>query len=92
MVNVISGEFQLVDPLGLHARPAAKLVELVKDSGLQVQIGRQGEEKVNAASALRIMTLKLKCGEKVTVSIESDDLSLANDALGRIRDLFEGRQ
>lgn len=63
----------VMDQNGLHARPAGQLVKLVNDSGLMVRIGKVGEELVSANSPLRVMALKAKCSDQLSIEIESDD-------------------
>ena len=36
----ISGIVTIEDPIGFHARPAGQIVKLVKDSGLEIRMGR----------------------------------------------------
>jgi phosphotransferase system HPr (HPr) family protein len=66
-MSVIQGQVQVLDPIGLHARPASQIVKLVKESGLEITIGREGEEFAKANSALRLMALKITSGENLTV-------------------------
>lgn len=57
--------------IGLHARPAAVISEAVADAGVDVTLAVDGEEPVDAGSALMIMTLGATKGTQVTV--ESED-------------------
>ena len=57
--------------IGLHARSAALIAEAVADSGMDVTLAVEGEEPVDAGSALMIMTLGATKGTEVTV--ESED-------------------
>lgn len=72
----------VLDQNGLHARPAGQLVQLVNESGLLVRIGKVGEELVSANSPLRIMALKAKFSDQLTLEIESDEVDRAQ-ALAR---------
>lgn len=83
-------EVTVLDPIGLHARPAGQIVKLVKESGLEVSIGRPGEEFAKANSALRLMALKIKTGESLTVTIEDSDESTANSIVAQIQDFLKG--
>lgn len=56
--------------VGLHARPAALISEAAEELGSEVLIGTPGEEPVDAASALMIMTLGAGHGDTVEVSGE----------------------
>ncbi len=49
-MSTISTTVTIEDPIGLHARPAGQIVELVKESGLTVRMGKAGEELVLANS------------------------------------------
>jgi phosphocarrier protein len=65
-------------------------VKLVKDSELDVQIGRPGEEFVKAKSALMLMSLKIKTGEKLTVTVETDDEGKATEIVAQIQEFLKG--
>lgn len=83
-------EVTVLDPIGLHARPAGQIVKLVKESGLEVSIGRPGEEFAKANSALRLMALKIKTGETLTLEVEADDEGIANGIAAQIQDFLKG--
>ena len=53
----------IASSVGLHARPAALFVEAASATGLDVEIGRPGEELVDATSILGVMALGAKHGE-----------------------------
>ena len=42
----------IASSVGLHARPAALFVEAVNETGLDVEIGRPGDDAVDASSIL----------------------------------------
>ncbi|MEN9713897.1 MAG: hypothetical protein RLZZ164_561 [Actinomycetota bacterium] len=87
---LFSLEVEVLDPIGLHARPAGQIVKLVKESGLEVQIGRPGDEFAKANSALRLMALKIKTGERLTVEIEAADEGLAQGLVDQIQEFLKG--
>lgn len=89
-MSVITLEVEVLDPIGLHARPASQIVKLVKESELEVQIGRPGEETVKAKSALMLMSLKIKTGEKLTVRVETDDEAHAAEIVSQIQEFLKG--
>ena len=89
-MSKFSLEVEVLDPIGLHARPAGQIVKLVKESGLEVAIGRPGEEFAKANSALRLMALKIKTGERLTVEIETADEAVANEMVAQIQDFLKG--
>ena len=58
---------------GLHARPAGELVKLVKSfAPAKVTIGTD-VKTVNAASMLSLLSLGLKCGSEVTLTVDGGD-------------------
>jgi len=69
--------------IGLHARPAALIAEAAGSVGSPVTIANEGGVPVDAGSALLIMTLGSKLGDRVVVS--SDDPA----ALDKVADLVE---
>ncbi len=83
-------EVTVLDPIGLHARPAGQIVKLVKESGLEVSIGRPGEEFARASSALRLMALKIKTGETLTLEVEADDEGTAHGIAAQIQEFLKG--
>ena len=58
--------------VGLHARPAAIISEAAGDLDSEVQIGVPGGDRVDASSALMIMTLGAGKGATVEVSGDSE--------------------
>ena len=54
--------------VGLHARPAATISEAAADLDTEVYLAVDGQEPVEASSALLIMTLGAGKGDQVTVS------------------------
>lgn len=66
---------------GLHARPAARLVQATAAAGVPVLIGRPGEEAVDAASIVAVMQLALAHGEQVELSSSDEAAGAALDGL-----------
>ena len=89
-MSSIKGQVRVLDPIGLHARPASQIVKLVKESGLEITIGRNGEEFAKANSALRLMALKITSGETLTVEIPTTDQALADGIIAQIQEFLKG--
>jgi phosphocarrier protein HPr len=81
---------EVIDPIGLHARPASQIVKLVKDAGVTVLIGRPGDKLVKANSPLMLMAMKVKTGETLAVAVESDDEAAAAALVAEIQELLRG--
>ncbi len=86
----VAGTVTIEDPIGFHARPAGQIVKLVKDSGLEIRMGRQGETLVKASSPLSLMSLKGKQGEVLSVEIDTDDQAKAQELIGAIQSFLKG--
>lgn len=86
----VSGTVTIEDPIGFHARPAGQIVKLVKDSGLEIRIGRIGETLVKASSPLSLMSLKGKNGERLVVEVDTDDEAQAQQVISSIQDFLRG--
>lgn len=89
-MSVVKGEVTVLDPIGLHARPASQIVKLVKESGLEVTIGREGEEFAKANSALRLMALKITSGETLKVEVPTDDQAHGQSIIEQIQHFLKG--
>ncbi len=67
---MVSAKTVITAPTGLHARPAGELVALVKGfEGSSVKISTAARS-VNAASMLSLLSLGLKSGTEVEVSVD----------------------
>ena len=71
----------IASSVGLHARPAALFVEAVNEAGLEVEIGRPGDDAVDASSILGVMALGAKHGEEVVLTADGDGAEEALDGL-----------
>jgi len=71
----------IASSVGLHARPASLFVEAAAATGLDVEIGRPGEDLVDATSILGVMALGAKNGEEVVLSAEGDGADAALESL-----------
>jgi phosphotransferase system HPr (HPr) family protein len=54
---------------GLHARPVAEFVRLAATEGHAVKVSRPGQEAVRGDSILSILSLGLKAGERVEITV-----------------------
>lgn len=86
----IKGQIQVLDPIGLHARPASQIATLAQESGLEISIGREGQEFARANSALRLLALKIKSGETLTVQVDTPDQQVAEEIIAEIQQLLKG--
>ena len=71
----------IASSVGLHARPAALFVRAASDTGLEVEIGRPGEEAIDATSILGVMALGATHGEELVLTAEGAGADEALDGL-----------
>jgi phosphocarrier protein len=70
----------IVSPSGLHARPAALFTQAVSKSGFTITVAK-GENAVNAASILAVISLGVAQGETVTIASEDAGADAVLDEL-----------
>jgi phosphocarrier protein HPr len=73
--------YKIVNTLGLHARAAAKLVQLANRYRCEVRLVREGQE-VNGKSIMGVLMLAAALGTDVTVRTQGEDALEALEALG----------
>jgi phosphocarrier protein len=78
-------EMTIVNSLGMHARPAAKLVQAVLPFESMIFIQFNGQQ-VNAKSIMGLLTLAAAQGTRITVVCNGPD---ARDAMAAVRALVE---
>lgn len=67
----------LPNPLGMHARPATLLANLVRSRGGRVRLARDSGESADATRLMEVLSLGLTRGTPVTVSADSPELLAA---------------
>ena len=77
-------EILVVNSLGIHARPAAALVQCVLAYESDVHISCNGS-RVNAKSIMGLLTLAATRGSRLTVTCKGED---AEEAIKAVRALF----
>ena len=55
-------KYVITDAQGIHARPASELVKLTKEG-----------KTVEAKKLMAVMSLGIKCGQEITVTVEGED-------------------
>jgi phosphocarrier protein len=79
--------FEIKNKLGIHARAAAKIVEIVNRFHTDVVLEKDGYE-VNGRSILDILTLNCPKGSRLTLRLTGIDAAEAMEALSV---LIEGK-
>lgn len=72
----------ITDPTGLHARPAAVLVQTAGRYQSKVLLFLEGSDKsANAASIMQLLKLGVRQGDKLKIVAEGDDAPEALEAI-----------
>ena len=69
---MVEFEFTVKDPVGLHARPAGRLVKKAARFKSRIVLEAKGKS-VEATRLLALMGLRIKQGAPVKVSVEGED-------------------
>ena len=69
---VITDTVKVINKLGVHARPAALLVQRASKFSSKIEIEYDGT-KINAKSIMGVMMLAAACGSKLTIIADGDD-------------------
>ncbi|MER2133711.1 MAG: dihydroxyacetone kinase phosphoryl donor subunit DhaM [Arthrobacter sp.] len=75
--GVHEASWELINPMGLHARPAAAVAQAMADLDADITING-----VDGKSVMMLMTLGLKAGDTLTVSAHGPDAARAVEMLG----------
>ena len=76
-------EVTIQTAVGLHARPAANLVQTAKAFQSDITV-EKGGRKVNAKSLLSVLSLGVKSGERVAIKAEGSDETAALNAISQL--------
>lgn len=79
----VSGTFEIINRLGLHARAASRLVQVASQFPCQVTV-RRDEQVANAKSVMGVLLLCGAKGAKVTVVADGDHAEEAVSAIGKL--------
>lgn len=77
--------YKITDEAGIHARPAGILVKEAKKYASKITIDRDGK-KADATKLLTVMSLGVKCGQIIEVTVEGED---EETAAAEIQAFFE---
>src|SRR5262249_49372568 len=82
-VAIVERLVEIVNPLGLHARPSAEFVKLASKFQSHVSLTKDGLD-VNGKSIMGVMTLAAEYGSQLTIRAEGDDAEAAATALAEL--------
>lgn len=80
---LVEREIQVTNKLGLHARPAAMLVQAASKFRSEIRL-KKDDVEANAKSILSVMMLAAEAGSLVTIKAEGEDEQQAVETLTKM--------
>ncbi len=80
---LVEREVEIVNPAGMHARPAAEFVKVAGRFSSDIRVEKDGLE-VNGKSIMGVLMLAAEMGSRLRVSAEGNDAEDAVDALSEL--------
>lgn len=74
---------KVINRAGVHARPAALLVQVAKDFTSEIYMER-GDDRINGKSIMGVITLGAAYGSEIKIIAEGEDEKAAVKALARL--------
>ena len=82
-MRVVKKQITVVNRLGLHARPAAQIVQKASQFKSEIKLSKDGLE-VNAKSIMGVMMLAAEMGSSILVIAEGPDEAAAAEAIAAV--------
>lgn len=73
-------KYTITDPLGIHARPAGLIVKMAAGFKSAITLD-SGAKKADAKRIMAVMSLGIKQGQEITVTVEGEDEEAAAAAV-----------
>ena len=83
LAMMIKTQIQIINKLGLHARPSSKLAELCGQYSSDIWILKD-DKKISAKNMMDILILALAYKSKITIMAEGDDEKEATNQIKRL--------
>ena len=83
----LSREVTIINKLGMHARAAAKFVQLASSCDSEIEVERLGQ-RVNGKSIMGVMMLAASKGSSIILHAEGED---ANQCIQKLETLIKNR-
>lgn len=73
--------YTVKDELGIHARPAGMLVKEAKKYTSKISVKQENGKMADATRLMAVMSLGVKCGNTVEITIEGEDEDAAAEGM-----------
>ena len=79
----LSRELTIINKRGMHARAAAKFVQLASTCACEIEVERKGQ-RVNGKSIMGVMMLAASKGSNITVYANGDDAEISINKIANL--------
>ena len=83
---MVTKTVEIKNETGLHTRPGNEFVSLAKTFTSQIELENEEGKKVKGTSLLKLLSLGIKKGAKITVHADGED---ENEAVEKLAHLLE---
>ena len=80
---MLEKQIKIINKLGLHARAAAKLINVTSSFSCDIQLTKDGRQ-VDGKSIMSVMMLAASKGTELTISTSGEDEQQALDAIEQL--------
>lgn len=80
---MVTKEFKITDPIGLHARPATLIVSTANRFESEASLHFNGK-KANLKSIMNVMALGVRTNDHITLEFSGDDEAQALEAVEKV--------
>ncbi len=77
---------EILNETGLHTRPGNEFVSLARSFSSQITLENEAGTKVRGTSLLKLLSLGIKKGSKITINADGED---ENEAIEKLSSLLE---
>jgi len=84
---MVEQDFVIKNKLGLHARPAAVLVQKLSQFKSSIKI-MKNDEQIDAKSVMGVLTLAVSCGETIKFLVDGED---EQEVISVIKELIDNK-
>jgi phosphocarrier protein len=82
--TIVTKEVQIINKMGLHARPAMQFVDLSNKFTSRITVCKNNKPCVNAKSIMELLLLAAAAGTKLVIQAQGADAHQAVDALAKL--------
>ena len=87
-MSQVTRRVRIINKLGLHARAAAKFVNVAKQHNCSVRVGGSEQKMVDGTNIMQVMMLAASKGTELSITCEGEQAEQAMDELVSLIDNY----